>query len=298
MNFNTRILKTGLLAVAVTVAFAIFANRAAEWNAGIGSERIVLSQDTSADRCDTAATGTNLVQNVKVIPQIALGTFDGGLTKYSTVIQIVNTSGAVQSVSANFYNRDGTSLDVPLTIGASMFTDGVLPPTSIPKDGVLVISGGGTTASSAIGWGKIVACGGISLSTFFELRDGRSNVLYSRVGVAASPANMSSFIIPRVREVAAGLDVSFAIVNTGTTTATLKAELKDARGDTVAAKEIVMAGRSQQSTFTNQLFAPLNDPSGRTYQYLKFSSTSPTWAAIALAFEGPTQASFPVDVLQ
>jgi hypothetical protein len=298
MNFDKRILKTGALAVAVTVAFAIFAYRAAEWNAGIHSDIVVLGQGTGTDHCDAGTAGAGSVQNVKVIPQMALGSFDGGLTKYSTVIQIVNTSGAVQSVSANFYKRDGASLDVPLNVGASMITNGVLPATSIAKDGMLIISGGGTTSPSAIGWAKIIACGGVSISTFFELRDGRNNVLYSRVGVAASPANMSSFIIPRVREVATGLDVSFAIVNTGTTTATLKVELKDSRGDTIAAKDIVMAAGSHQSTFTNQLFAPLNDPRGRTYQYLKFSSTSSTWAAIALAFEGPTQASFPVDVLQ
>src|SRR4030095_8837074 len=127
MNFNTRILKTGLLAVAVTVAFAIFAYRAAEWNAGVHSERIVLSQGTT-DRCDTGTTGTRSVPNGKVVPQMALGSFDGGLTKYSTVIQIVNTSGAVESVSANFYKRDGTSLDVPLAAGSAMITDGVLPP--------------------------------------------------------------------------------------------------------------------------------------------------------------------------
>jgi len=70
----------------------------------------------------------------------------------------------------------------------------------------------------------------LSISTFFELRDGASNVLYSRVGVAASPANMSGFVIPRIREVAAGLDVGFALVNTGTTAANPDSRTEGLRG--------------------------------------------------------------------
>jgi len=42
----------------------------------------------------------------------------------------------------------------------------------LAKDGVLVVSGGGTATSGAIGWGKVTGCGGLSISTFFELRDG------------------------------------------------------------------------------------------------------------------------------
>ena len=296
MNFNKRILKTGALAVAVTVAFAMFAYRLAEWSKGVSSEIVVLGQ---GNPCATSSTGSAAVQTVKVIPQMALGSFDGGLTKYSTVIQIVNTSGAAQSIMGNFYDEEGATLDnVPLTVGNSTITNGVLPATSIAKDAVLTISGGGTSGAGILGWGKITACAGLSVSTFFELRNGSSNVLYSRVGVAASPANMSSFLIPRIRELATGLDVGFALVNTGTQDATLKAELKDTMGATIATKDIVLGAGAHEATFTNQLFMGLDEPTGRTYQYLKFSSTSPTFAASAFALEGPTQTSFPVDVLQ
>jgi hypothetical protein len=229
-----------------------------------------------------------------------LGSFDDGRTKYATVIQIVNASATPRTVAASFYKEDGTLLDnVSLTDGDSTITEGVLPPTSVVKDGILVISGGGTAAEGVIAWGKITSCGSVSVSTFFELRDGGTNVLYSRVGVAASPANMSSFVIPRIREVKAGLDVGFAVVNTAATgTATLKAELKDNTGNILATKDISMKAGEHRAGFTKDLFAPLTETAaGRTYQYVKFSSVSPTFAAIALAFEGSTQTSFPAEAL-
>jgi hypothetical protein len=288
MTFDRKIWKTAALAAAATIAFAIFAYRAAEWSKGVNSEIVVLGQGTITNPCASGTTGTSSVQTVKVIPQMAMGSFDGGLTKYSTAIQLVNTSGAAQSVTANFYKPDGTALNnVPLTAGASTITTGVLPATSIVKDGVFVISGGGTSGTGALGWGRITACGGLSISTFFELRDGATNVLYSRVGVAASPANMASFVIPRVREVATGLDVGFALVNTGSAAANLTAELKDAAGATVATRTVTMGAGGHQAVFTNQFFTGLNDGTGRSYQYLKFISASPSY-----------QTSFPVDVLQ
>jgi hypothetical protein len=289
-----------VLAAVVTVAFGIFAYRAAEWSKGVNSEMIVLGQGTITNPCGGgSSTGTSSVQTVKVIPQMAMGSFDGGLTKYSTVIQIVNTSGAVQSITANFYKPDGTALNnVSLTAGTGTITSGVLPETSIATDGVFVISGGGTSSSGTLAWGKITACGGLSISTFFELRDGSTNVLYSRVGVAASPANMRSFVIPRVRELATGLDVGFALVNTAATSANLTAELRDASGAMITTRTVTMAAGAHQAIFTNQFFTGLNDGTGRSYQYLKFTSTSSSFAAIALAFEGPNQTSFPVDVLQ
>src|SRR6185503_5364219 len=78
MNYK-RILKTGLLAVAATIAFAIFAYRAAEWSKGLNSEMIVLGQNTGgpggggtggSGGCTTGASGTSSAQITKVIPQM------------------------------------------------------------------------------------------------------------------------------------------------------------------------------------------------------------------------------------
>jgi len=300
VNYNKRILKTGALAVAVTIAFALFAYRVAEWSNGINSEMATPGQSTTSN-CSTGQAGSSGVQTTKVIPQIPLGSFDGGRTKYSTVVQIVNTAGETQSITGNFYKENGTALDnVGLTAGAATIMNGSLG-TSIVKDAVLVISGGGTATTGVIAWGKITSCGRLSISTFFELRDAANNVLYSRVGVPASPANMSSFVIPRIREVAAGLDVGFALVNTASSgTASLKAELKDQAGKTIATKDIPMAAGEHRAGFTRDLFGPLDETTGssRSYQYVKFTSTSPTFAAIALAFEGSTQTSFPADAIE
>ena len=297
MKFNQRILKTGMFAVIATALFAAFMYRVAEWSNGTNAEMAEARQTLN---CSDAAPG-NRAQTTKVIPQVPLGSFDSGLTAYSTAIQIVNISGMAQTVTGNFYKEDGTPLDnVTLAAGTTIIAKGVLPPISIVKDGVLVIGGGGKEGVGVIGWGKIVACGPLSLSTFFELRDAKTNLLLSRVGVAASPPNMSSFVIPRIREVNTGLDVGFALVNTAASgNAMVKAELKDAEGNTIATRDLHMAGGAHRSGFTRDLFAPLNDPQdGRAYQYVKFTSTSPTFAAIALAFEGSTQTSFAAEALR
>ena len=291
---NKRILKTGALAVAATIAFAIFANRVANWGRGFNSETAILQPITGRDLCST-----NGMETIKVIPQIVVGSFDGGLTNYSTVIQIVNTSGAAQNITANFYKQDGGALDsVELTAGDDTISNGILRPSSMAKDTMLIVSGGGNTTRGTLGWGRVTACGSLSLSTFYELRDGKKSALYSRVGVPASPANLSTFVIPRIREAPTGLDVGFALVNTGSSDATLTAELKDATGKTIATKEFRMGARTHQSAFTKDVFPPVTESNERSYQYLKFTSPSPTFAAVGLAFEGPTQTSFPVDVLE
>ena len=87
-------------------------------------------------------------------------------------------------------------------------------------------------------------------------------------------------------------------MNTGSSEATLTAELKDTTGTTIATKEFRMAARTHQSAFTRDVFPPVAESNVRSYQYLKFTSPSPTFAAVGLAFEGPTQTSFPVDVFE
>src|SRR5207253_5581021 len=100
MGMNKRTLKTGALAIVVTVVFGIFAFRAAEWSRGLNSEFVVLGQSGGTTGCTStgSGSGTGSVLTTKVVPQIALGSFDGGLTKYSTIIQIVNTSGSAGTI--------------------------------------------------------------------------------------------------------------------------------------------------------------------------------------------------------
>jgi hypothetical protein len=285
LNFNKRLLKTGVIAAAVTIAFAIFVYGASDWIKGMRS-------DTA-----TCSISAKAVQPAKIIPQIVMGSFDGGPT-YITIMQIVNTTGAPQNVSATFYKEDGTPLDnVPLTADKTSIGNGVLPPVSIPKDGVLVITAGAASMPGKLGWGRVTTCGTSSISTVFEMRDSTLKRVFSRASVTASPSNMSSFVIPRIRERSTDLDTAFAVVNTASSgSAILRAELIDAAGTVIAAKDISMAAGSHQSLFVHKdLFPALSEGDGRTYQHLKFSSTSPTFAATALAIEGTMLTSLPVE---
>src|ERR1041385_5319187 len=102
---NKRILKTGALAVALTVVFAIFAFRAADWTKGLNSEFIVYGQSGSGS--SGGSTGITSNPTTKVIPQIAAGAFDVA-TYYGTVIEVSNPNSSAITVNAKFYNEDGT----------------------------------------------------------------------------------------------------------------------------------------------------------------------------------------------
>jgi hypothetical protein len=184
--------------------------------------------------------------------------------------------------------------------GHAAFT-GSLSSVPLPAGRSLLISGGTTPAttpaSGQIGWGKITATGNVSISTFLEMQDGPTGAVRSRIGIASSRPDLSSFLIPRVRT-KSGLDVAFAIVNASSRPATITATLKDANGATLAKRSIIMNAGTHESIFANQFFSLSNESEDRSYQYILFSSNSPSFAAIALAFEGEIQTSFPVDPLQ
>jgi hypothetical protein len=286
LSFNNRVLKTGALAAAVTIAFAIFVYGAADWIHGLHS-------DTA-----TCSISENSTHPAKIIPQIVLGSFGGESTTYVTIIQIVNTSGVPQDVGASFFKEDGTALDnVTFTAEPNKISKGVLSPVLIPKDGVLVINAGGPGMPGTLGWGRITTCGTANISAFYETRDNTFKKVFSRVSVTASPSNMSSFVIPRIRERSTNLDTAFAIVNTASSgSAVLRAELMDATGSVIAGKDISMPAGLHKSLFVHKdLFPSLTETDGRTYQHLKFSSTSPTFAATAFVIEDGKLTGLPVE---
>jgi hypothetical protein len=276
MSNNGKILKTGALAVSVTIAFAVF---------------VFYGQRTG----DTTFTV------VRVLPQIAVGSFDGNRTKYSTVIEIVNTSTTSVNVAANFYETTGgtaSTLSFATNLTAvPAITGGALASTALDAGKVLVITGN-TATTGTVNWAKIQSTGNVSIAAFFETRDNLTNVLYSRVGVTASPANMRKFLIPRVRNVATGFEVAYALVNTGSTAASYTATLNDATGAVLKAKTDTLAAGAQTAKFAFQFFDLSGEPAGTSYSYIVVESSSAQFAAIAIAFEGAAQTSFPVDQLQ
>jgi hypothetical protein len=241
----------------------------------------------------------------EIIPQIAIGSFDGGATKYSTVIEIINSNVISVSVSANFFNEDGSATNLNFTTNSPTIptiTSGTLASLTLDPSKVLVISGGttpGTTPSSGTAlWGKIVTDSPVTIVMYLELRTA-TNALRSRISMPASPSNMAKFVIPRIRNVDTGLDVAFAVVNTAPTFASLTVTLKAADGSTLGNRILTISGNSHRALFTQDFFALTNEPTGTNFQYIVFDAgTASQFAASALAFEGGNQTTFPVDVLR
>src|ERR1044072_7616369 len=110
IEYKKGIWKTAALAVAVTLVFAVFVFKFEDWTKDFNS-KFVYAQSTGTGGGGTGSSGTGVT---KVIPQVAVGSYENGLTKYSTVIQIVNTGTAAISVSGNFYNTNGSASTLAL----------------------------------------------------------------------------------------------------------------------------------------------------------------------------------------
>src|SRR5262249_31375860 len=157
--------------------FAIAVFIAAEWTKS-GSTGVVNASEKS-DAAIAAASGPKLSgDTVKVIPQVAIGSFDSGVTRYSTIVEVVNAGATDATVSGAFYKEDGNFSPVAMTTnleGHASFT-GNLDALTLPAGHVLVISAGTTPATTPdagmLGWGRLTATGPVSISTFFEVRDG------------------------------------------------------------------------------------------------------------------------------
>jgi len=155
-----------------------------------------------------------------------------------------------------------------------------------------------TASTGTINWAKIITTGAASVSAYFELRDVATNLLYNRTGIASSLSTMSRFVIPRVRNVASGLDVGFAVVNTGSTSANITLTVRDQGGVVLGTKTYTLAAGNHKSAFPFQEITLADSTTATSYGYLSFESTSASFAATALAIEGGALSSFPVEVLQ
>jgi hypothetical protein len=281
--------------------FGIAAYRAAGWSSESGHDSIVTEQKQPANANVKVPPGEPAP--AKVIPQIVTGSFDAGLTKYSTVVQVINTGATDSIVDFSFYQEDGSASPLRMATNAAdqpTFT-GSLAGLKLAANKVLVISGGTTPEttpqSGMVGWAKLAATGHTSISTYFEIKDGHTGTLYSRVSVPASRPDLSNFMIPRVHSGSA-FDVAFALVNTSSASTSLTATLKDASGATLARRIVLMKPGEHQALFAHEFFAVPKETDDRTYQYILFNSNSRSFAAIALAFEGNAQTSFPVEPLE
>lgn len=308
MIFDKRILKTGVLAVAVTIVFAIFAFRAPGWTGRVSPEFLVYGQ-ASTGGGTTGGGGTGGSVTTKVVAQIAAGAYDSA-SHFGTIVEIVNPNTSAITVSGTFYNENGTPSTLIYATNLSSlptFTGG-FNNLSLAAGSILVISTGTTTATTpsagTSNWGRITASNTISVASFFEWRHIGDEALYSRVGIPASRPDMMSFVIPRVREkrdprLSLDLETGFAIVNTGSATANVMARVIDADGKPIATSNFLLRANEHKVGIVSAGFSFLSPETlGRSFHYILFTSDQPSIAASALAFEGQTLTSFPVDVLQ
>ena len=300
---NKRILKTGALAAAMTVVFAIFAFRAAEWTKGLNSDFIVNGQQTGGTGGSTGGGGTV----TKVVPQIAVGAYDDK-THYATIIEIINPNASAITLSGNFYNEDGSpsGLIYATNMPSQPQIIGSFNNLSVAANSILVISAGlsnaTTPATGTSNWALVTGSNTITVATFFELRRKGDEVLYSRVGVPASISTMTSFVIPRVREKGSAegdIETGYALVNTGPVTANITATLIDVNGKTISTLKYSVPKNGHKVGITSSDFNFLTpEGNARQYQYLLFTSDQPAIGAAALAFQGGSLTSFPVDVVK
>lgn len=299
---HKRIWKTAVLAISVTLVFAIFAFNFEDWTRGLSSEFIVYGQTsggTGGTGGTTTTSGTTVTTITKILPQVAVGSFDANITKYISVIQIANTGATPITVTANFLNPAGTASTLVMKtnlVALPTFTAD-LPSTSIAGGSTLVITAD-TATTGTVNWGKIVTTGAATVSAYFEFRDVATNFLYTRVGMAGGSATLKKFAIPWVRNATTGLDVGFALVNSGAT-ANITVTAKDAAGITVGSPRVyAAAANSQTASFANQFLTLPTAPAGTSYGYLLFEGSSATFSAVALAFEAGALSSFPIEVLE
>src|SRR5262249_20174793 len=264
---------TAALAAAITMVSALVIMRLDEWTKGL-----------------TTTSGAHIT---KVIPHIARG---GG---YRTFIQIINDSSATVRVGANFYNPSGTVSTVTFKKddlkGNVSSMSGSIVGESIPAGGILLLDFD-NSGDLVTNWGFITSDGPVVIATAFEVRNS-AHALISLVGVPASAADMKQFVIPRVRNTTTGLDVGFAVANTGTNEASITVTMRNSKNEMMASRVLTLKSKEQTAIFAYQFFegVGLTDPQGTSYSFLDFSSSSSQFAAIALAVEGTNLAGFPVE---
>jgi hypothetical protein len=241
----------------------------------------------------------------RIIPQIAVGSFDGGLTNYATIVQVTNTGTTAAMLTGTFYKEEAngapsTTFPFGFTGNTAALADPVPSFSNVlVQPNATVVLTSASSGPGATGWGKITSTGSISVSTVFEFRDVATGTLHSRIGVVSGSAEMSKFTIARMRNVASVFDVGFALVNTGTTDAVITATLYDVNGVQVGSPEnIVVAANGHVAKFVQQLFNLSGEPAGTSYSHVVLSSGSPQWASMALAYEGGSINSFAVEQLQ
>src|SRR6185295_17937996 len=101
-----------------------------------------------------------------------------GPSKYVTTIQVINVGTAAVNVCGDFFKQDGTASVTNYTTlvndVSGNFSAGSLAATTLPVNGVLVITGA-SDAGGTVNWARLSASGSVIINCVFELRDTTTN---------------------------------------------------------------------------------------------------------------------------
>jgi hypothetical protein len=312
MMKRNKLARTAGFAAGVAVVFALFAFRAAEWTKGVSPEFVVYGQTGTGGGGTTGPV-------TKVIPLIPAGNLGNTEPRnYATIIEIINTNTTAVTLNGNFYNADGTASTLTYTtnvtttgVGTNLtsgtITGGSFTNLSLPAGSILVIGAGTTTATTPAAysqtWASINSTGAITVAGFFELRHSQSKALYTRVGIPASAANMTTFVIPRLREPHVGdgindVDTGFVLVNTGTAAATITGTIYDVNGKALGTGKVALLGLQSYINFSQNFFTVTGESKDRQYQYMEFTASPGTLAAVAVGVEGGSLSGLGIDTLK
>jgi hypothetical protein len=223
--------------------------------------------------------------------------------EYEIAVFVTNLHTAPITISANFYNRNGSPSPLRYDRYINITQDGVpfmgtMPATTIPVGGMILIDGS-SPGFGAINWASFTANGNFSIATIILVGNNVTDTFESIVGVPASAPDMRTFMFPRVFDPELSADVGFAVVNTGNTSATVTATLRDMTGSVIVSRDLTLGPRSQTSIYTGQFFGSSLTESERTqFATLTMSSNSPQFAATALFIASGILTTLPVEKLQ
>ena len=303
-----RILTATLSAVAVVGFVSLVGN----WTQALDAEFLVFGQTggTGTGSGGGATGGTTTI--TKIIPQVANGTFDGGNTDFNTVIQIMNAGTSAVTLTAEFFNQDGTASTLTFftltggqdTSTASASFTGSLSSTIVPaNDSLILATDTEGSPPGVVNWGRITADATVTIGAAFNLflvaeGAGALTGLNSRVGVPASDSDIQKLVMPRWRNTAVDKDTStaFAIVNTSSESITVTGTLYSGAQAT-ASQTLTLAAGNQTAQFVKEFFGLTNE-TGDTFTQVVLESSSAALAATALVFQGNIQTSVPIGKLQ
>ena len=226
---------------------------------------------------------------------VATGVFDPASgTQYRTSVSITNPGSSSVTLSAEFFKTDGTPLRGAFEARINGVSQDSLNSFELPPNSTATITGS-SADDPASGWGRIRSSSHVTVSSFLDLNDVTTGASISRVWLSPTDTDLHRFTLPRARNSATGADAGFVIVNTGSSSANFTSTLYDENRTVLASKTTTLAPLQQISTTAQQYFGLSTEPSTAYHSYIMVDSDSSQLAAVAVAFDGKSFVTLPVD---